>query len=66
MRRKGSRIATYIDQEYKINKRFKEKADFNDQYCVNCLNKETNLCEIRRTIDGELRCIYFKEKKHDS
>lgn len=27
--------------------------------CSNCKNRNTNLCEIRKTINGTLKCCYY-------
>lgn len=31
--------------------------------CVNCKNKNTNLCCIRRTIDNKALCLHYKKDK---
>lgn len=31
--------------------------------CSNCKNKETNLCEIRKNIKGNLWCCYYNKEK---
>lgn len=31
--------------------------------CNNCSNKKTNLCEIRRNINGNLHCCYYSKEK---
>lgn len=56
MRIKGSRIANSIDNEYRKNERY-----FRRKYCAHCKNSETNLCEIRYTIDHQLKCVYYEE-----
>ena len=34
--------------------------------CSNCKNKELQLCDIRRNIKGNLKCVYYeREKQHD-
>lgn len=40
--------------------RNKKEEQFKKDYCKRCANKETNLCEIHRTIDGEYKCPYFE------
>lgn len=32
--------------------------------CSNCKNKESNLCEIRKDINGTLKCCYYLKDKH--
>lgn len=55
----GSRIANNIDREYQRNVDF-----YRRHYCTNCKNRETNLCEIRYTIDHLWKCMYYvKEDK---
>ena len=31
--------------------------------CSNCKNRETNLCEIRKDINGTLKCCYYAKDK---
>ena len=31
--------------------------------CSNCKNKELNLCEIRKDIEGTLKCVYYAKDK---
>lgn len=31
--------------------------------CSNCKNRNTNLCEIRKRIDGTLKCCYYVKDK---
>lgn len=58
-----SRIADNIMKEYKRkkqyeqNKRWSEIQNFKKNNCVNCKNKKTNLCDIRRNLEGILRCM---------
>lgn len=63
MRRKGSRIAQMIDQEYKIRNWWQNELKYRKEYCRFCRNQKTNLCEIRRTISGECRCVYFEKEE---
>lgn len=64
MERKSSIIARNIDMEYRQRKWFQEELKFRKEYCNCCINKKTNLCEIRKTIDGQYRCIYFKKAEN--
>ncbi|MEE1142867.1 MAG: hypothetical protein U0L22_04460 [Bacteroidales bacterium] len=63
---KKSYIADNIIREYAKKKRYKankERAEldlFKRKVCFNCKNKKTDLCSIRRNIDGNLQCA-FKE-----
>lgn len=54
----GSRIASFIDNEFRAKERV-----FRRNYCDHCANAETSLCEIRNTIDHQLKCVYFKKKE---
>lgn len=31
--------------------------------CSNCKNRELNLCEIRKNIEGTLKCVYYIKDK---
>lgn len=31
--------------------------------CINCKNRESNLCEIRKDINGTLKCVYYEKDK---
>ena len=33
-----------------------------ENLCNNCRNKNKNLCNIRRTIKGTLKCIYYEKE----
>ena len=34
--------------------------------CVNCKNRNTDLCDVRKDISDKLKCVYYKrEKKHE-
>lgn len=34
--------------------------------CKNCKNRNADLCNIRRSIKGTLKCIYYeKDKQHE-
>lgn len=63
---RNSYIADNIMREYIKKKRYKrnkEKAEmelFKRKVCVDCKNKDTNLCHIVRNINGDLQCV-FKE-----
>lgn len=50
-----------IMNEYKNKKKYEKKIElqqFQKKNCLNCKNKKTNKCEIRRDINGQLRCVY--------
>lgn len=50
-----------IMYEYKNKKKYEQKIElqqFQKKNCLNCKNKKTNKCEIRRDINGQLRCVY--------
>lgn len=53
----GSRIANSIDMEYRKKEMF-----FRNQVCKKCKNRNTNLCEIRQTIDHQYRCVYYEKE----
>lgn len=61
-----SYIADNIMREYIKKKRAKtnkERAEldlFKRKVCIDCKNKNTNLCKIVRNINGDLQCV-FKE-----
>ena len=60
---KGSIIASQIDEEYRRRNRKKMERDFIEQYCSHCANRNTNLCDIRRTINSNYKCVEYKEEK---
>jgi hypothetical protein len=64
MERKESRLAQKIDIEYRQRQWFQKELKFRKEFCSCCSNKKTNLCEIRKTIDGEYRCIYFEKAEN--
>lgn len=35
---------------------------FIKEHCINCKNKETDLCTISRNINNELKCIYEEKR----
>lgn len=37
--------------------------EYRDKKCVKCANKSTDLCYIKRSIDGSVKCVYFKDTK---
>lgn len=41
--------------------------EFVKKQCCKCVNKnnDQDLCDIRRTMNGEYRCINFKESKDE-
>lgn len=47
-------------RRYKANKERAELDLFKRKVCFNCKNKTTDLCSIRRNIEGSLQCA-FKE-----
>lgn len=47
-------------KQYKDNKRWSEMQNYIKINCINCKNKSTDLCEIRRNIDGNLQCVNKK------
>lgn len=61
-----SYIAENIDREYRnkkryeANKRRSQIENFKRKNCVNCKNKNTNLCSITINLNGDLQCV-FKE-----
>lgn len=32
--------------------------------CINCKNRNTDLCEIRKDIEGTLKCRYYEKDKN--
>lgn len=65
---KKSYIADDIMQEYvrkrryEANKQRKEIEEFRKNNCINCENKNTNLCSITMNIKNELQCVFKKMK----
>ena len=47
-------------KQYENNKRWSEMQNYIKINCINCKNKSTDLCEIRRNIDGNLQCANKK------
>lgn len=47
-------------KQYEDNKRWSEMQNYIKINCINCKNKSTDLCEIRRNIDGNLQCLNKK------
>lgn len=47
-------------KQYEDNKRWSEMQNYIKINCINCKNKSTDLCEIRRNIEGNLQCAYKK------
>ena len=31
--------------------------------CVNCKNRKTDLCDVRKDISDKLKCVYYKREK---
>lgn len=63
---KKSYIADNIMREYRKQKQYKDNKKWSEMQnyikinCINCKNKSTDLCEIRRNIDGNLQCVNKK------
>lgn len=34
--------------------------EYKEKKCENCVNKDTDLCHIKRIIDGSVNCVYYK------
>ena len=32
--------------------------------CINCKNRNIDLCEVRKTVDNTFRCIYYEKEKN--
>lgn len=47
-------------KQYEDNKRWSEMQNYIKINCINCKNKSTDLCKIRRNIDGNLQCVNKK------
>ena len=47
-------------KQYENNRRWSEMQNYIKINCINCKNKSTDLCEIRRNIDGNLQCVNKK------
>jgi hypothetical protein len=39
--------------------------EYKKEKCVKCANKDTDLCYIKRIIDGSVNCVYFKDTKEE-
>lgn len=63
---KKSYIADNIMREYRKQKQYEDNKKWSEMQnyikinCINCKNKSTDLCEIRRNIDGNLQCVNKK------
>lgn len=61
---KSSKIAEKIIAEYNRKKRYenniinRELNKFKKENCINCKNKNSNLCHIQKNIKKELQCVY--------
>ena len=59
-----SYIAENIDREYRnkkryeANKRRSQIENFKRNNCIECKNKNTNLCNVIININGELQCVF--------
>lgn len=60
---RGSIIASQIDEEYRRRNRQKMECEFIENYCAHCANRNTSLCDIRRTISSDYKCVEYKEEK---
>lgn len=60
---KGSIIASQIDEEYRRRNRLKMEKDFIREYCNHCINRNTALCDIRRTVNNDYKCVEYKENR---
>lgn len=47
-------------KQYENNKKWSEMQNYIKRNCIKCKNKNTDLCEIRRNIDGNLQCVNKK------
>lgn len=47
-------------KQYEDNRRWSEMQNYIKINCINCKNKSTDLCEIRRNLDGNLQCVNKK------
>ena len=47
-------------KQYEDNRRWSEMQNYIKINCINCKNKSTDLCEIRRNIDGNIQCVNKK------
>lgn len=50
-----------IMHDYNQRKKYQQKIEmqeFQKKYCLTCKNKKTNKCDIRRDINGQLKCVY--------
>lgn len=60
---KGSYIANSIIEEYNRRKKYKLKIKlqkFHREKCLNCKNKNTDKCNIKRDTNGNLKCVYYE------
>lgn len=58
-----SYIADSIMREYEKKKRYETKIKlqkFHRQNCINCKNRLTDKCDIRKDIQGNLKCVYYE------
>ena len=61
MQMKRRYVVDSIVQEYKTKRKYEKKVEiqqFQKKHCLYCKNKKTDKCEIRRDIDGKLKCVY--------
>ena len=60
---KKSYIADSIMREYEKKKRYETKIKlqkFHRQNCISCKNRLTDKCDIRKDIQGNLKCVYYE------
>lgn len=48
-------------KRYEYNQRRRNIEAFKRTHCINCKNKNTNLCSITINTDGILQCVYKKD-----
>lgn len=59
-----SKIAENIMREYEKRKRYEEKKKRKDleiffkENCINCKNKNTEICHIVKNVDNKLSCPF--------
>lgn len=50
----------YKKKRYEDNKRRTKINEFKKKNCIDCENRNTNLCHIQINIKNELQCVYKK------
>ena len=56
---KQSINARKIDREYQLRRDVLIRK-FKREHCVNCKNKDTDLCSITMTIDNKVKCVEYE------